>query len=350
MTLKTLPHQMNWPGFMWDMIAAPTFVAFQTLDAAGEYVACVFEAKQSMAISHVGWRTATVTGSPTADTRIETVATDGTNSGNLWAANTNIVSGTLSSNTWTLHALTATANISPGQFFAVVVMYNSGTTIQWATARRLNGAVNYNPYLVTNVSGAAVKSTGTEPHCLALGSSTTSFYSVHGVYPISAITTVNFNNTNSAAQGLRFQVPFKCRCIGFRDVTSASVGDFNVVLYNDDGTELSSSSTAIDGDYTGSTTHCRDMYFDNPVTLSPSTWYRVAKEPTSATNTTIYTYTMPSTSYVGGCPFGAFGHYTTRASGTWTDTATDQFPCMEIIIDQLDDGKSPRSNYILGLT
>jgi hypothetical protein len=37
-------------------------------------------------------------------------------------------------------------------------------------------------------------------------------------------------------------------------------------------------------------------------------------------------------------PGGANCHYATYASGSWTDTATDQVPIMDILIDQLDDG------------
>jgi hypothetical protein len=177
---------------------------------------------------------------------------------------------------------------------------------------------------------------------IALGSSSTSFYSCNGLLPVSAGTANSFNNTNGARQGLRFQVPFKCRAAGIRLYRLGSAnGDFNYILMDDAGTELSSSSTLRTGLYSTTTNDgVNNLYFDNNVTLDPGTWYRAVLEPTSTTNITLYTFTIPSTDYLSATPFGANAHYTTYASSAWNDTATTQLPVMGIIIDQLDDGVS----------
>lgn len=338
MTLQTLSAVLPWPNFTRTAIPSG-FTAAQTLDAAGEYIAYVFQAKEAMTISHVAFRNGTVVASGAGEIRIETVAADGTPSGTLWATNTNVTTGALTSNTTALYALTASASIAKGEFFAVVIKYASGTS--FTVMMVINSHVNEHtiPYQVTNVTGSAVKARVAAMPLLALGSSSTIFYALP--IPCAAVTAVTagaFNNTNSAARGLRFQVPFKCRCIGVRNYFAGASGDFNAVLYDDAGAELSSSSTAIDGDYSGGTSAFGNVLFGNPVTLSPGTWYRIAIEPSSATNTNVTTLTLLSADYRSGTPFGSNAHYTTRASGSWDDTATDQLPWMDILIDQLDDG------------
>lgn len=337
MTLQAVGHALHFPGICNSVHLNPAIGTLATLDAAGEYQAFVFQAKEDMVISHVGWRTGTVAGAPTADTRIETVATDGTPSGTLWNTNTNIVSGALVSNTWTLHALTASATISKGQIFCVKVVYASGTSliIQWNSVQNRFRA-NF-PYRVTNTTGSAVKAIMDGTAVLALGSSSSAFYAVENALPITSSTTSAFNNTNSAARGVRFQVPFRCRCVGIAWYANQAVGDFKPLLTDDAGASLIGTNSTIDGDQNAVATNAMAVYFDTPVTLSPGVWYRAAIEPQGATNTSLSHFSIPSNSYVGGLWAKGFWQRGARVSGTWTDTDTD-FPVMDIIIDQLEDG------------
>ena len=102
----------------------PSIATRTTMDASGDYDAIVLAAREAMTISHVGFRTGAVAGSPTADVRIETVAATGLPSGTLWATNTNIVTGALSGSTYALHALTASASITACQMFDVKTASN----------------------------------------------------------------------------------------------------------------------------------------------------------------------------------------------------------------------------------
>jgi hypothetical protein len=142
----------------------------------------------------------------------------------------------------------------------------------------------------------------------------------------------------------------KCRVIGLRWFGANAVGDVNAAIYDDTvGTavELSSSSTAFDGDNTAASVSPNrpfTVYFDNPVTCNAGTTYRAAIEPSSATNTNLYTLTLHSANYRGASPAGTTAHYTTFVTGGWTDTATDQLPTMDIIIDQVDDGTGSGSS------
>ena len=344
MTLQSLGTAMVWPG-----INNPGINLLYTdgliMDAAGEYNSFVFAAREAMTISHVGLGVANVAGSPTVDIRIETVdGATGLPSGTLWATNSNIVTGALS-NGFTVHALTASASITAGQVFCVKVAFATGTSVRHTHIRGVHGyEAMGRPYRVSNTGTPAKADIAVNAGAswsLALGSSTTAFYSLWpAIQPVTAAANNTFNNTNGARRGMRFQVPFKCRCVGLNWFGSTQVGDYNAILFNDAGTELSSSSTAYEGDNSVNTAAAGTIwtYFDNPVTLSPATWYRAVLEPSSTTNVGISTITCADANYMEAMIGGGNSHYTTYASSAWDDTNTTLVPQMNILIDQLDDG------------
>jgi hypothetical protein len=349
MTLVSLPGPIAWPGIC-QPVGQPTLSTSATLDAAGEYVSYVFSAREDMTISHVGFRAGTATGSPTIEVRIETVDASGLPSGTLWATNTNGTTGTITSNTDVLQALTASASITKGQVFCVMMKYASGTSqIIQHTNNCVVGSPSSLPYQVIN-TGTPTKSTlSAQSANIALGSSSTTFYYVPGAMPISASAAGTFNNTNSAKRGLRFVIPMNCRAVGLRNFQNTSVGDFNAVLYNDAGTELSSSSTAYDGDHNSAANNgVGYYYFDNPVTLTAGTAYRIAIEPSSATNANVWTLTLPSSNYFTATPARSTAVYASFATATWTDSTT-QLPVMDLLIDQVDDGSGSGGTTVVGV-
>lgn len=334
MTLQSLPNLIVWPGMANLTTAAMTAGAGgATIDAAGEYDGMVFCAQQDMTVSHIGWRLQSVAGSPTADVRIETLDTAGHPSTTLFGTNTNIVTGTLTA-AWRVDALTAAATITKGQVFAVKFLYNSGTSF---VMRATSGILRNNfPYIARSIGGAQSKNA--DQLVMALGSSSNTWYAAQALFPIATVANNTFNNTNSAARGNRFQVPFSCRVVGLVIQHGASVGDYNIILTDDSGTELSSSSTAFDGDLSRAVAGIPDYkFFDNAVTLSPGTWYRMAQEPTSATNVNEYVVDVATSDVLQAMPGGANFAYATRASGTWSND-TDSVCLMDLLIDQLDDG------------
>ena len=340
MTLVSLSAPIQWPGSVGSTVGAPAVGASSSLTSAGHYVAYIFVAREDMTVSHVGFRAGTATGSPTAEVRIETLDASGMPSGTLWATNTNGTTGTLTANTWTLQALTASASITKGQAFCVKVAYASGTNFTIGTYNNSNFPFTSNlPCSVTNTGTPTKALLNNVGALIALGSSSTTFYQVYGSFPFNTTTGGTFNNTNSARRGLRFTPPMKCRVVGVRWYNSNAVGDFNAAVFDDAGSELSTSSTAFDGDLSAASANGTiTVFFDNPVSLTAGTTYRVAIEPSSATNAHVLAYVLPSANYRGASPLGTNGHYTTFASGSWTDTATDTIPMMDILIDQLDDG------------
>jgi hypothetical protein len=335
MALQSLNGPFQWPG---NYPLGSTTIAISATNAytSGQYDAIICCAPKAMTISHVGFLPQAVSGSPTAEVRIETVdATTGLPTGTLWGTNTNGTTGTLTAGTFATQALTASASISAGDVFAVIVKYASGTSV---TPGRIAGyaATDNLPYLVQN-TGTPTKA---QPNWRArvVGSGATSFYFVPGMLPMKTGGGGTFNNTNSAKRAMRFQVPFTCRCVGLAFYASTAVGDFNVILMDDAGADLGSTSKAYDGDKLDGSSGRAVCFFATPAILSPNTWYRAVVEPSSATNTNVSTYQLQTLDYRSGMPGGTNCHYATFASGSWTDTATDQVPLMDILIDQLDDG------------
>jgi hypothetical protein len=301
-----------------------------------------------MTISHVGFKAGAVTGSGTATVAIRSVDGNGVDSAD-WAANTNLSGQTVSANSWNLFQLTSAASVSAGQIFGVKIGYG-GTGTNFILQRIANfRATNSNlPYEAP--SGTKGRIVGAK--AIAVGSSSTSFYQLADCYPATAITNATFNTgTSTTEEGLRFQVPFKCRCVGIRTwMNTGALADFAAVLRNDAGTELSSSSTSFDGDYSAANAAgVMSFYFDNPVTLSPGTWYRATIQATSATNVTISEVTMQSTSYFGALPGGANQQLTRYTSSAWVDSGLEAIiPMLDILIDQVDDGTGSGGARVIG--
>jgi hypothetical protein len=339
MALVTLKQPIQWPGnIMAHTGNGLSVTGTGTLDGAGEYSAVVLCARETMTISHVAVTILSPSGSPTADIRIETVdASTGLPSGTLWATDTNIVTGTLTAGT-NVHELTEPASIAAGQIFCVKIAYNSGTSFQVLSISRRGPAAGNLPYVVIN-TGSPAKSVLINQHCLGLGSSSTTFYAVPGLLNVASIGGGSFNNTNGARRGLRFTAQFNCRCVGICGFFTNGVGDYNAILMSDAGSELSSSSTAFEGDASGAGQNAMSwIYFDNPVTLTAGTTYRAVIEPSSATNVNFQTLVLAGADFRSASPCGTFAHYTSYASAAWDDSATATIPYLDILIDQIDDG------------
>lgn len=344
MTLQTV-SPISWPG-MTIAAAIPALGTWATLDAAGEYIAFLACASEDMVVSHVAFRTGVVANSPTAVVSIQTVSATGVPSGTAYNGDTaKVTTGTLTSNTTTLVTLDATATIAKGTIYAVVI------TIVWTAAesiivQRLQSSGNFVlsslPYQVTNVTGSAVQAAFSGPPILALGSSSTAFYPLFSCAPgFVSVSSSGYSNTDNAERGMRFQVPFKCRCAGLTFTPNTSKGDFNAILRSDAGAELGSSSTAFDGDSQMGGTQAVRVFFDSPVILEPATWYRATVQPSSATATAMTSAVLDSADYRSGWASGVNCHYTTfTTAGSWVDSATGTLAWMDILIDQLDDGAS----------
>lgn len=341
-TLVSLPSPFYYPGLVGSPTSAPAFGVQATLDAAGEYTSFIFVAREDMTVSHVSFRAGAVStsGVVTAEVRIETVDSSGLPSGTLWSTNTNATTAAITSNSNVTTALTASASITKGQIVCVKVIYAAATSIQVMNLGSVSVPTNATlPYFVINTGTPTKTILNGTSGSFGLGSSSTTFYSVPGTIPVSAITAGPFNNTSSAKRGLLFTPPMNARLVGIRWYNSNATGDYDVCVRTGDaaGTEIGSSCTSFLGAYgVGVNNAAMTVYFDNAVTLTAGTLYRITIEPTSATNVNVTTWTIVANQF-GGTPAGTTGVYTSAVSGTWTDSTTQQ-PMMDAILDQIDDG------------
>jgi len=345
MALVSLPSPIFYPGLIGALSGGPALTNLVTVSSAGHYGAYIFCARENMTISHVGFRAGTATGSPTVEARIETVDTSGLPSGTLWATNTNATSGTITTGSNPLIALTASASITKGQIFCVKIAYASGTSQIIQNFSLNNPGITSLPYSVIN-TGTPTKGV-TSQSTFALGSSSTTFYQVPGCYPITGTTnTSNFNNTNSAKRGLKFIPPFNCRIIGLRFYQATATGDYNAGIYDSSGAALGSTSTAFDGDQNANNGNgITYVYFSTALSATAGTTYYAAIEPTTATNTTMGFFSIPTSDYLTAMPSGSNAIYSAFATATWTDTNT-QLPFLDVIIDQVDTGSGGGSTVV----
>ena len=341
MTLVNLSSPVHYPGLTGYGGGSLFFFTDVTLSSAGHYAAYVFVAREDMVVSHVGVRVGTSTGSPTLTVTVETVdSTTGLPNGAGFGSSSG-TTGTVSSNTNVLQALGASATIPKGSVFAVKFALATGTS---QVINQIGGGswpwTSNLPYKVGNTGTPSKSGITNGSPTVAIGSSATTFYNVVGSLPLSSTSGGGgFNNTNGARRGLLFTIPMNCRAAGIRWMPTNSAGDYNAVLYDQAGNELSSSSTAFGGNVSALTTNFGStVYFDNAVELSAGDTYRIAIEPTTSTNTAVPGFTLPSNDYRSATPAGTTAQYTAYASGSWDDSQTTVVPMMDLIIDQVDDG------------
>lgn len=324
-----------WPGFSYHTGSNPFVgsVGSMVFDASGEYYAACIYAFEDMTISHVGLKMNAVSDSPTADIRIETIdASTGIPSGTLWATNTNIVTGALDTN-WTVHALTAPASISKGQWVAIKVLYNSGTSFQVAAcADFLDTRFNYS---VLN-TGTPSRNSGLAA-VMSIGSSSTNMYRTGApLLPYVSGGAANVTNSNGARHGNRFQVPFACEIHGI--VGWAPGQDCDLAIYDDAGSPISGASGSFDASVSAGKAV---VVFSTPFVPALNTWYRMAVIPTTGSNTAIRAFGAPSTDLLSAAlGEGKFRRTDYTTSGGWSDANEAGVSFMDLIIRRLDDGVS----------
>ena len=342
MSLVTLPHPIAYPGFLRTIGNGPAIGGWSTVDAAGEYIALIGQALEDMVVSHIAWRTETVTGTSDIDIRIETVdSATGEPTGTLWDTNTNVVTGSLTSDTNYIDALGASATINKGDVFAVKFAFNSGA-VNLAHLSRYNENVQSFPwYRVNNSAGAVSKSGFTGMPIVGLGSSASTFYKWHpwAVPGSTSYTNNQFDAPDTpGVRGMRFRIPFKSRITGFTLYAGTNAGGCTFRLYDDEGTQLAT------GDHPGqysleSVSGVQRLLFDAPVELDADTWYRIAVDATdTGANAVFPTVTFSDDFFRDVSLWEDDAHYTTFDGSSWDDSATLQVPIVDLNLDQIDDG------------
>ena len=315
-------------------------VASAALVALGK-IGFVFQATKTGTIDRVLWRSGTAVGSPTVDVRLETVGT-GSPSGTLFGTNTNVVTGTVASNTDYESTLTAGASVSQGDYLSLVWAHNSGTSIQIALATLVTSMQLNLPQIST--AGLYSLIAGRLPYAALR-------YSDGSYVPIAA-GGVAYGIGSTIAQystgekGLRVRFPTPLSICGVWATFDPDV-DFTIKLYADatapGGTAIRSSSV-VTNRFIQKNAVVSQYLFSSSVTLAANTWYRFVGVPSGSPGIRYNVNTIPSAAYATAV---TTDHHETASSGlSWIDTDT-VLPLIGVIVDGLDDGAGSGGGLIL---
>lgn len=318
---------------------------------SGGKVGFVFQAPKSGVIDRIVWYSGTATGSPTVDVRVETVV-GSSPSGTLWAANTNVITGTLATNTEYESTLTAGASVSKGDLVGISWNYNSGTSIGIglnSIAKRLASFL-YAPQINTAGSWSVIAGRWSRG-LLRFQDGTYVSPSVDSL----AYGTVGLTGFFSTGEkGISFQLPHKSRLTGMwfnADIRT----DITLKLYDaatiPGGTPLLSQLIPASA-FPAVGTSPHDFYFSGTAVLNPNTTYRLVAAFSAGTGTRYNLATFGSSDRRNAIVPRQY--YTESSGASWVDTET-QAPFMGLIIDQIDDGASggggsysPIDNILIG--
>lgn len=339
------------------LIGTVSYAAF-LIDAAAEKVAVVFRAPKTGTLARVGFRTGTVTTGDTLKISFQDVsAADGNPDGVADQFRTQVVLDA-DDNVWFRTGLITSdgtdtgtkRSVTRGDVLAAVIEFNS------FVAGNLN--IAHSLTVVTDVLGgsyvthftAAWAKNRTVSAVIAIEYDDGTFAYIPNTFPADTKTSTNFNSGSTPDEvALRFSWPTPLRVNGFW-FGAAIQGDFDVILYDTDGTTPLATFT---GDKDVSTPSTAAALFAAPfassVSLLANTFYRLAFRPSTVTNCSRMDFTVPSTPGVaqldqmsGGQNF----HYSQRTdAGAWTNTTTKR-PMMGLIVDGFDDGASVSSGGI----
>ena len=339
--------------------------AIYTLDSTTDALAWVGKPGIAGDLAKVYFRTGTIaaSGGDTVDVRIETVA-NGRPTGTLWAANTNVTVAIADTDDqiWKTATLTAAATLTLASEIAIVIISSAGTpniTLLGGANPVFAGGLGQYPIILQNSTGAYVVQQ-INPFEWIVEFATLGIKYLPGLCPIDGPLTLTAFNSGSSpnARALKFQVPFKMRCVGARVFVGniAAGADFTISLFDATGdTDAEALGQAsIDGDFPAATTSDGyvDVFFDEvdaDNVLTINTNYYIELRPDTANSVTLFEVPTAGTGQPANSllamPAGSTAlHLATRTwtagtAGAWSATTTTQ-PIIALLYDQLDDGAS----------
>jgi hypothetical protein len=333
-----------------------------TFNATNDQIAGVFQANFSDSISKIYMRVGALTTAATMKMGVYAIGTDGKPAltPTLWSANGTgadpsgnlLISG---ANTWQTFTLTNAAVMVPGNKFAIVLSYVSGSApnfVVQSAASATSGQLGQDQLQLISDAGAAYAAAVQSPFLWIIELTSGGVIALSGVLPIDGAATLTAFNTGTVDErGMRFTAPARMRAVGLRiglaNLTAASA--FTASLWDDttDGPNAQvplAQAPSIDGDGTFSATQDGyfDAYFTTPYTLAAGTTYRAGVRNTTANAISLIEFTTPAgiTNAIRGCGVGTYlGYLCTRTwsgtdPGAWTNTTTT-FPNISLIVDQV---------------
>lgn len=307
-----------------------------TLDAAGEKSATVFQVPKTGNISHVHFRSNTVSSAGNADIRLETVDTStGEPTGTLVGVNTNATLAVNTATNWYRVALTAPAAVTKGALVALVIENATGN---YQTTLTDSVVLDNNfPYSTSFLSGAWTKHQS--PLVMLVEYDDATYPAIPGILPIKTLTSVNVNTGSTPDEvGLKFTAPGAIRAAGVWAYFDCD-NDCEIHLYDSGSSSIASVTTAMDPQVRFSTNQGSHFYlFPTPVTLTAGATYRLAFKPTSGSNVVVPVFDIDQAAYMAAFPGGMDMVYTSRTdAGAWSETTTRR-PQIGLLVDGIDFG------------
>lgn len=339
MAIQTIPGG-GVPFPVWPVVAAGApSISNLLIDADTEKVAAIFTASVDKNIRKLHVRLGTTTTGATVTGSVETVdtAANGDPTGTLWAANTNgtVVVANGDDNVWKEITLTADADLSIGDVFALVLANGTGGNMNLRTYGDNGSGFPFGDHYTTAWAKLASAplivpeySDGSFAPCLgrfAAGD------------PVTATTFAT--DTATTRRGNLFQVPFPCHTSGAWVWVDAD-GPFTIKLYDSAGTSALATTATINQFQRQQDNPLLQFYpFTNGgVTLSANINYRIVAEPTTTTDIIVYHFDAPSTGYLNQFSGGANCFLTTYNGSAWSDAATTSRMWIGVFLDGFSDG------------
>lgn len=336
------PHYMVYPRN-----GTPTFGTI-TLDGTADQLEFVWRAPEAATITHVAFRQNSLTGTAgTLRCGLQGVsATTGLADGTWLAAG----SGYGDYNSWNASnnglfvevALGSSVTVARGDVVAFVLDPQAVGTWDGSNSVVISRNSDFTPNLrvpyVNTGTGASITKQNVSNGPFVLRTASKSFGN-----PIQTINALSFSSSSTPdEQGAIFTMPTgSCVSYTVRGVYLGGdfdAADFDIVLYDSDGTTVLQ-SVSIDKDQVSMNTSDQAMfYFDETTlsTLSPGVAYRLAIKPTTTTAITAFmawdvAVAQDLMRFTGGAATD-FYHTARTDAGAWSQTTT-RIPCMQLIVD-----------------
>ena len=344
MSLQGIRGGFFCPMYLLTVNGVPTNGSY-TIDASGEELALVCLAPATGTIRKIHANVATNTVSGDCEGRLEGVDGSGLPDNTLLHASaTKLI--TISATGWTTwdFGVGNGASVTLGDLIAVVLKDDSTSVWQGAIRVTLDdmgtGAAGF-PYLVH--LGSKVDFSP----AMALEYSDGSYHPIPNVWPFTSQGFLSWDNAdNPQIRGMKFQIPFPARCLGFWFWGGGNTGStFEGELYDSDGAPFATPARVVlDGDYSRSASNARihTCYFSDPPDLAKDTNYWIALNAENTTDLFLCYFDVNSNDVLDAVPGGKNWFYSTTntdpptATGDWSDTNTRR-PWMGLILDQFDD-------------
>jgi hypothetical protein len=334
-------------GMPWQIQAVVSYTTF-VINQSTDQMEWVLSSITAGSITRLGFRPSAFTGTATTwKISIQGVTgttgnPDGTIKGGGSPASATFTNAALSAGSWIWVTLANPYTIAPGEVFAIVIAYSSGTTpsvgVNDLTIAHTSGQstnARY-PYVITNDNGSRTKS-GSQTPCVGYGTAGTAYG-----WPSQAAYTATYNSGSSPnIYAMKFTRPsghgstYTVRSVRWFGSNPVGAGDsFDIKLYSSDLTVLQ--TITIDSTNSVAASNGYFTYYFSDVTLSPlsfgSSYYLGIVPNTTSASTILNGVTVASSADFAPWQGGTDFCVASISGGVATDIPASRL-FMEILVE-----------------